>query len=551
MKPTLLPCLLSFTVLACASAAVHAHPSSIADTSMTVAAKDRTAADAWWKHLGITPPKGGFVLEHPWSKPWSGRSLVVPAAWFGQAYDRAWQHTKSHTPLPVNAAALRADLPVLRMALEKNYSGWEPAAKRGWNWDGWFKHWDAMLAGYGDKTIPDDKAFAPWFAYEQFQIDGHSGPEVPTRFGQNIHSRSALLASRPRGSCTRLETTNGKWHALDPKDSAQQPHAVEQWNGEALQPAAYVVYPSSFGIAKGAVCAGQTIAATPFWSPYSGSSRQPLAQSVAAFSGGKKGLVVYNTVAPGIGYLRLAAFSDAGDEALTKLLPTLPASAGREKLLIVDLRGNDGGNAPLEQLSRWIPVKQIDGQPTQIGKRSCLYPGLWFNLGQVLALGVKPPVTANFRRIMTAYASGLDAQSSASCPVNFDTTQSKWHYTEHHFVRDWQGKRPRLLVLVDNRCGSDCEYMTWMLAQLPGTVVAGGNTFGLIGFTQPGFLLLPHTRIAFQLATSRTDDYGDGRSENGYGLDVDVALPTQADWSTRSILTLAERLIASARPGDR
>jgi C-terminal processing protease CtpA/Prc len=117
-----------------------------------------------------------------------------------------------------------------------------------------------------------------------------------------------------------------------------------------------------------------------------------------------------------------------------------------------------------------------------------------------------------------------------------------WHYTEHHFVRDWQGKHPRLLVLVDNQCGSDCEYMTWMLAQLPGTVIAGNNTFGVIGLTQPGFLLLPHTRIAFDLATSRTDDYGDGRSENGYGLDVDVALPTAADWQPRSIVALAKSL---------
>lgn len=35
-----------------------------------------------------------------------------------------------------------------------------------------------------------------------------------------------------------------------------------------------------------------------------------------------------------------------------------------------------------------------------------------------------------------------------------------------------------------------------------------------------GVLLLPHTRIQFDLATSRT---------NGYGLDVDVTLPDKCD----------------------
>jgi C-terminal processing protease CtpA/Prc len=256
---------------------------------------------------------------------------------------------------------------------------------------------------------------------------------------------------------------------------------------------------------------------------------------------------LYATPAPGIGYLRLAEFNDAGNEALAKLLPKLPASAGHEKLLIVDLRGNDGGGAPLSLLSRWIPVKQVQRRFTQIGKRSCLYPGLWFNLGQVLSLGMKHPATADVREMEAAYARGIEAPATTDCRTTFDTTRGKWNYLQHHFVRTWRGQRPRLLVLVDNACASDCEYMTWMLAQLPGTVIAGGNTFGVTGFTQPGFLLLPHTRIAFQLATSRSDNYGDGRSENGYGLDVDVTLPTRADWSKRSIIALAKKLIGPGR----
>lgn len=87
-----------------------------------------------------------------------------------------------------------------------------------------------------------------------------------------------------------------------------------------------------------------------------------------------------------------------------------------------------------------------------------------------------------------------------------------------------------------------------MPVQSFGQVIAGSNTFGSNGFTQPGFMLLPHTQIIFRVATSRSEVYGDGRSENGYGLDVDVALPNVADWSAQSILALARQLAAVSTP---
>ncbi|HEX7324986.1 MAG TPA: S41 family peptidase [Rhodanobacteraceae bacterium] len=524
------------------------HGASADDTGLTVSPASITSGNDYWKKLGVTLPNGGFILAHPWSSPWSGRSLIVPAAWFKQAFDTTRAHVKSATPLLIDTADLRKDLPILHMVMEKNYSGWETAAKRGWNWNAWFGDWDRTLAGYGEKSIPDQQAFAPWFALERFQIDSHSGPEVPSRFGSIVVSRSAVLAHVPSAACTSLRLADGSLHPLSIDDKAQQPHTVEYWDGKTLRPGSYLVYPSSLGVADDIDCGDQRIALTTFWNGYEafGKPAPAMSGSVTALSGGKRGLAVYNTPAPGIGYLRLASFDDAGDAALTQLLPHLPASAGHERLLIVDLRGNDGGGAPIEALSRWIPLKQLSPRFTQIGKRSCLYPGLWFNQAQVLSLGVKHASTKDMRETVSYYARGIGAPATMDCPVSFQTSTGKWMYAQHHFVRDWRGHRPRLLVLVDQGCGSDCEAMTWLLAQLPGTVIAGRNTVGVTGFAQPGFLLLPHTHIAFQLATSRTDAYGDGRSEDGYGLDVDVALTTAADWSARSVLALATQLEGGA-----
>lgn len=525
-------------------------PESAEDAALTLSPAAIAEGNAYWMKLGVTPPKGGFMVARPWSPPWSGRSLIVPAPWFEQAFHSAKNDAKSKTPMPIDAKALRKDLPILRLVLEKNYSGWETAARRGWNWNEWFQRWDRMLASYGGKSIADRQAFAPWFAYEDFQIDSHSGPEVPSRFGNIIISRSAMLSDAPRAACTSLRLTGSIQHPLSADDKAQQPHAVEYWNGKTLKSASYLVYPSSLGTAEGLTCGDQRITLTPFWNPYTALAKPAPATSasVAGLSGGQHGLSVYNTPALGIGYLRLATFNDAGDEALAQLLPHLPESAGHEKLLIVDLRGNDGGGAPVDSLARWIPLKQLDGRLTRVSKRSCLYSGLWFNLGQVLSLGTRHASAKDMHEMESSYAHGIGAPATMHCPVSFPTSAGKWTYAQHHFVRAWHGRRPRLLVLVDQGCGSDCEFMTWLLAQLPGTVIAGRNTVGVIGFTQPGFLLLPHTHIAFQLATSRSDGYGDGRSEDGYGLDVDVALPTAADWSAPSILALAQELVTPSPP---
>jgi hypothetical protein len=50
---------------------------------------------------------------------------------------------------------------------------------------------------------------------------------------------------------------------------------------------------------------------------------------------------------------------------------------------------------------------------------------------------------------------------------------------------------------------------------------------------------LGQTRLPFRIALGTSDPYGDGRSADGYGLDVDVVLPTEASATPGAILRLA------------
>jgi hypothetical protein len=100
-------------------------------------------------------------------------------------------------------------------------------------------------------------------------------------------------------------------------------------------------------------------------------------------------------------------------------------------------------------------------------------------------------------------------------------------------------------VLVNNFCGSDCEASVQVLSAIPGSVIAGVNTFGVAQYIQPGYFVLPNTRLPFRVALGTSDNYGDDRSFDGYGFDVDIVLASKQDQSPESILRLAERLLAA------
>jgi hypothetical protein len=75
-----------------------------------------------------------------------------------------------------------------------------------------------------------------------------------------------------------------------------------------------------------------------------------------------------------------------------------------------------------------------------------------------------------------------------------------------------------------------------------GVGIVGSNSFGVAQYIQPGYSVLPHTRLPFRIALGTSDGYGDNRSFDGYGFDVDILLTTQADQAPENILALARYL---------
>ncbi len=494
--------------------------------------EERQGEVEWLASLGLKVPEGGLLLEQPFAPPFTARSFLAPTAWW-----------RTPSPKEVSADRMRQDLPLLHTLMEKAYGGWANAEKRGWDWKGWFAEWDRELAAKGTAKLTLAEALAPFGRLEDVQLDNHSGPVALPLFSSG--SRSAVLDSAPQGVCTEMRMAEGSTTALDPKDPAQAPKKalVMIDTNAAEREGYYFVYPARRGIAAAVQCGGKWIAARPTWAH----SRRQLIANLAGQSPDEPS---YRALSGEIAYLRLPTFSKENGELLRKLVAGLPESAGHEKVLIVDMRSNDGGDEPIAALTRWLDIASVRKVMQGIGRtmpQSCLYKALRWGYEQNSAQGLQPPVSDALRNNLQKELDGLFAPEPDGCPVSIQEAKAAWGYREHHITTEPPAGKPRLLMLVDNECGSDCEYTTYMLSSESGSVVAGENTFGVGQFMQPGYFILPNSRIKFRIALGMSDIYGDGRSVDGYGLDVDIVLPTEESQGAPAILRLANRMLQQLR----
>ncbi len=506
-----------------------------ADPALTVSAADRAAEVARLQALGLKVIE--VALERPWDEPFTSRSLVTPAAWFSKA------------GATVKASALAADLPILQRIMSRAYGGWETAEKRGWNWAAWFNDWQKALVARHDDVLPLAEAFAPMKTLITFQLDNHTNIPLSrdTFFGSGSEQVLLPLATEP---CTALENEKGESFALDAKDPAQRARAALAWEGSRLSPASYVSVPANRGAIKSVTC-GKSLSVSSQWPP----AVKPFAASpereapILAIAGkDEPDLKVIKDVA----YLRLPTFSKENSQRIAERAPKWPKPSDKIKALVVDLRDNEGGDAAIEVLAPWVGEARLKAalDKAMNGHRhqgaSCLYNALRWGYTLVTSRQLKAPLDPELLADLQSSVDALAAPAPADCPRAFKDTNSNWGYRDHHFSEKRGPERP-ILLLINNGCGSDCEFMTEVLAALPETIVAGQNSYGVGQYIQPGYAVLPHTRLPFRIALGTSDNYGDDRSFDGYGFDVDIVLPSEAANSAASILALAERLASRSR----
>ncbi|MEZ5403198.1 MAG: S41 family peptidase [Bryobacteraceae bacterium] len=472
---------------------------------------------AWMESLGVRYPERPLLLPRPFSEPLTNGSFVVPAAWH-------WRPPPEH----VDARCLLRDLDILATAMAKAYAGWETAESAGWEWAEFFEQWKSGLSREQSPAMSLERAFAPWRELMRFQLDNHSGP-VPGGAFQGL-SRTLLLAEMPPEPVTAYRDDQGQNGPRDPKNPAHQPRTCLVFEDGQLTHGAAICHPSSLG-------EWDSVKAGPQW----------FAVRPARFDSGRTAPHAASSrmLAGRIGYLRIPTLGYLDVLRLISDRDWLAPGLAHARTLIFDVRGNQGGGAELLAylLGEVLGIAQRpDATLSMRIKDSCVSRALGWGFAQARLHGVSGPLPHAVREQLQRTLNSI-ASAPPGCAVAFQAVTGRWRFGNR---LDPDAAIPRLVVLTDNRCGSDGEFLVYLLAQTPGCVVAGVNTAGVGGFARPGHFVLPHTGVAFRLATALTDPYGDQRSFEGYGLNADVVLNVGEPLSDAHLVALAESIDATS-----
>jgi len=476
------------------------------------------AEDIRLRKMGLNLHGESFLKPYPFEPPWTSHSLLIPSTWTEPGFKRLFSSRR------VRADLLLADLDVLEPVMARVYGGWDSASARGWDWNAWFAGWRERLSASGTAEISLDEAFAPMDQLLSFQRDNHT--QIPLSRFTSDGSQTALLTQTPSAACTESRAGNHRF-PLDANDAGQHVHAARLWTRGATFLAAtnYIAAPSSKGTLQAVRCGADWISLQPITERRVGLTG--LLHRVWAVQIGHEAPAV-DRVGNGIIYVRLPSFDSAHYTGLSH--EHWATREPGDKVLIVDLRHNEGGSAEygLDVLKDWIDERrmiQFDSIGSQMTS-CCLYAALKWNF----------PGATSKRRLQQL----LDRMAQPyppGCPRTVETTPAKWTYLQHQF----NPKRGdmRILAVVDSKCASDCEWMTEALASLPETLVAGVNTYGVSQMIQPGYSVLPHTGLRYRIALRRSNPYGDNRSVEGYGLGVDLLIPDVDQLGREQLIELA------------
>lgn len=531
--------LLSLTFLICTSLIITSVSTfSKEETELVNSDQEIEGENNWLKSFGVDLKGENFLLKEPYKKPLSVRSYIVPITWYKN------YTLKSGTDF-INRKAIINDLSHLKTIMEKTYGGWELAQNKGWNWDKWFIDWEKYLQANEGEKITISNALKPFNDLMEFQPDNHSGPIIKEHF--NSGSISALLESEPKSQCSLLKTEDNNLYSINEKDQAKKAKKVKVINSslDKLTNAYYISYPQKLGLVRQIKCGNEWINLKTTWrAEVNRDNYIERFQQIFSFTHDKTDSPKYIFIDEHTNYLRLPSFSVENTEKAQKLAEKLTDKNKENKNLILDLRFNGGGDAEgsFNLLSKFIDFKRLKKTDkfSKIQKKSCLTETLGWGYLQNQMSRIKPPVSDFTLNLLKNYAYNLiNKPVSSTCPISFENYTSDWNYS----LRDKEIKHAKkIVVLVDNFCGSDCEYLTYMMASLSDAVIVGTNTYGVGGFIQPGYFFLPNTKLMFRLARGASDLYGDNRSFDGYGLDVDVLLSEKEQNSPDYLIKLAKFL---------
>src|SRR5205085_2151055 len=157
-------------------------------------------------------------------------------------------------------------------------------------------------------------------------------------------------------------------------------------------------------------CGSAWIPAKPAWFP----TDAERSANIRALAKTETDVPTYRSISPQIGYIRFPSFGKPAVELIIKLEATLKDLKPTEELMIVDLRGNDGGDEHLNALTHWVKLPNVRGKMRIAA--SCLYPALRWGYNQISSMRLKPPISDGTRGVLQRSLNDLLKDDTPGCP---------------------------------------------------------------------------------------------------------------------------------------
>ncbi len=225
----------------------------------------------------------------------------------------------------------------------------------------------------------------------------------------------------------------------------------------------------------------------------------------------------------GTAWIRLHSFSSRFDRELRRFVEDV-ARHRKARRLVVDLRGNGGGNN--RYAYEWFNA--LTAQPRVVGTASQRYSA------DVAALRANRAVLDWLRRSDAGRQEAGAALPKELLRVFAEVAQAPRTAVEQTGNMEWGGSAERdytgrIWVLVDRHTASSAENLVLALRELPTTRIVGEPTGGLIEAGEVGLVVLPRSGLVWGIPTKRFSYDTLPICAEGVGIPVDVYLPDLPD----------------------
>ena len=238
----------------------------------------------------------------------------------------------------------------------------------------------------------------------------------------------------------------------------------------------------------------------------------------------------------GIPVIRVRSFSDHHADALNPFVETASAHKG-EPVIIVDVRGNGGGN------EAW-PIRWIQGLTGQRAESVFIFSELHSKTTMVGRANVFAymydlyPRTHSYREEAERFTSVAESYESG-------IHQPSWvgpYYPQMPLIAN----DTTLIIVMNDRVASSGEGFVMRASQAENVVLVGENTMGCLTFGNAGTYQLPHSRLMVHLPIN-FGLYLDMEFREEKGLTPDLWVPA-ADAVNYAVAAVRSGTITTRQP---